>query len=177
MRGVRETGGAARTAVQLGGESGGAVAHPRDGLGLGTRDEQHERGMREQVDDRGVPADASAVGDDVGGRVRGVTELREGTAEGGPEPGEPGGLLGDTEPDEHFEPAAQRLYVVPELIGNEAAPSGRGNGQHAGVGVEHPAVRGGTAVDEVTAGRVGLGEQRPPRPDRRERDGRGGHAG
>ena len=133
--------------------------------------------MREEFDGGGVPADPAAVGDDVGGRVRGVGELREGTAEGGPQPGEPGGLLGDTEPDEDFEPTAQRLYVVPELIRYEAT-AGRGRyRQHAGVGVERPAVRGGAAVHEVAAGGVRLGEQDPAGPDGRQGHRGGGDAG
>ena len=177
MRGVPSAAAPRCSAVQLGAEGGGPVAYARDGLRLGTGDEEYEGGLREHLDGRGVPADPSAVRDDVGGRVRGVGELREGPAERGPQPREPGRLLGVPEPDEHFEPTAQRLYVVPELVRYEATAGGRGDGQHAGVRVQRPAVRGGTAVHEVAAGRVGLGEQHPAGPDGGEGDGRRGDAG
>lgn len=177
MNGVARPHGAARAAVQLGGERGGPVADARDGLGFGTGEQQHQGGVREEFDGRGVPADAPAVGDDVGGRVRGVRELRERPAQGGPESGETGGLLGHPEADEDFEPAAQRLDVIPELVGHEPAAGGRRDRQHAGVGVQRAAVGRRAAVHEVAARRVGLGEQDPAGPDRRECHGGGGDSG
>lgn len=163
--------------MQLGGEGGGPVAYARDGLRLGAGDEEDEGRLREHLDGGGVPRDPAAVGDDVGGRVRRVGKVSEGPAEGRPQPGEPGGLLGVPEPDEHLESTAQRLYVVPELIRYEPSARGGGDGQHAGVGVQRTAVRGGTAVHQVTAYRIGLRQQSPAGPDRGEGDGGRGDAG
>jgi hypothetical protein len=140
----------------------------RDVRGLGPRDQQHEGGLREQFDGRGIRADTSAVGDDVGavGQVRVAVE---GPAERDPQPGHAVRLVGVAEAHHDLETAAQPLRVLRQDGGVEAAPGVHGQRDEAAVRVERSAVLGGHPVDEVAAVRIAFRVERAPRPDRRQR--------
>ena len=143
----------------------GPLAQPDHFTESRPADHDHGRGPGEQIVVRPVHADPAAVSDHVSLRQR-----REHRANRAPQTLQPGTMLSAGHPGQHIQAAAQFLHVLPHLMRLQAAAGGHRQAEQPAAGVEPLAIAARQAVDEVTAGRITLGEQHWPRPDRGQRD-------
>jgi hypothetical protein len=106
---------------------------------------EHDRGrLGEQVVERAVGAEPTAVGDYVGLRQR-----RERLADRAPEQAQPGALLRVGHAGQHIQAAVQFLHVLPDLLRLHAAPGDDGQAEHPAPRIEMPPADRGETVNQI----------------------------
>jgi hypothetical protein len=155
---------ASASALSRRGKGGRAVAQPDHVSHVHPAHEDDRRGLGEQVVERSVGAEPTAVRDHIRLRQRGK-HLADRT----PEQAESAALLGVGHTRQHVEAAVQFLRVFPDLMRSHASPGDDSQAEHPTARVEVTAARRRKPVDEVSSGGVAFGQQNRAWPHSRER--------
>jgi hypothetical protein len=158
------------TLAQRGHDRVGTTAQPDHLTQRGPGQQNHRRCLGEQVVYRTIDPNPPAVGDHVG-----LRHSSEQPAYRSPEQLQARALFGVAYTGENVESAVQLLGVLPYLVRLQAAACGHGQAQQSPARVEPTAVGCRQPVHQIPAGRVALGQQDRPGPDRRQRHRRGGN--